>query len=133
MSYDAANRNVSHGRGGAGNIGRTSSDGINREELITPTIKSDIYTTGRGGSGNMAKNDPMHPEIARAAQDVSGEPPREPETNYHFGRGGAANVVRSGSGDRERRGSSHSGEHHKGIVEKGKEMLGLGHGEHDKK
>lgn len=33
-------------------------------------MKSDHYTTGRGGTGNMAKFDPDRPEEARAAQDV---------------------------------------------------------------
>lgn len=37
-------------------------------ELVTPTLKADIYTTGRGGSGNMVPNE--DPEIARVRQDV---------------------------------------------------------------
>jgi hypothetical protein len=43
---------------------------VNEEpvNLDTPTIKSDFYTTGRGGSGNMAKN--TDPGEARRAQDV---------------------------------------------------------------
>lgn len=36
--------------------------------LETPTLKGERYTTGRGGSGNMAKNE--DPEAARRAQDV---------------------------------------------------------------
>jgi Protein of unknown function (DUF3602) len=39
-------------------------------DLGTPTLKSKTYTTGRGGSGNMAVNDPEHPEFARERQDV---------------------------------------------------------------
>lgn len=58
---------LSHGRGGAGNIGSAPSD-IEPPSLDTPTLKGDIYTTGRGGSGNMAKNN--DPEAARRAQDV---------------------------------------------------------------
>jgi hypothetical protein len=38
------------------------------DSLETPTIKSAMYTTGRGGTGNMAHND--NPEEARVAQDV---------------------------------------------------------------
>ena len=37
-------------------------------DLLTPTLKEDVYTTGRGGSGNMAKN--VGKEGARRAQDV---------------------------------------------------------------
>jgi len=45
-------------------------EAINDEpiDLDTPTIKSNYYTTGRGGSGNMAKN--TDPEEARRAQDI---------------------------------------------------------------
>ena len=38
-------------------------------DLETPTLKTDIYTTGRGGSGNMARNN--DPAEARRAQDVT--------------------------------------------------------------
>lgn len=62
----SSDRRVVHGRGGAGNIGRSSHE-LTVESLDTPTIKSDIYTTGRGGSGNMAKFDAFE---ARRAQDV---------------------------------------------------------------
>ncbi len=37
-------------------------------DLDTPTLKGNYYTTGRGGSGNMAKN--TDPEEARRSQDV---------------------------------------------------------------
>ncbi|KAL8680464.1 MAG: hypothetical protein Q9186_003362 [Xanthomendoza sp. 1 TL-2023] len=85
---------ASHGRGGAGNIGPTVNDAT-KSSLTTPTIKSTIYTTGRGGSGNMKKNDPKHPEVARKSQDVV--PPvkrRLSEEKGHTGRGGAANIIR---------------------------------------
>lgn len=39
-------------------------------ELGTPTLKSKTFTTGRGGTGNMAVNDPEHPELARERQDL---------------------------------------------------------------
>lgn len=39
---------MSHGRGGAGNMGSVP-DEINRDDMKTPTLKSDHYTTGRGG------------------------------------------------------------------------------------
>jgi len=60
--------------------------------LDTPTLKGDVYTTGRGGSGNMARN--SDPEAARRAQDVGGHPRRESTHSTHVGRGGAANVFR---------------------------------------
>ncbi|KAI4131087.1 MAG: hypothetical protein LQ338_001408 [Usnochroma carphineum] len=89
---------ASHGRGGAGNIGPTVNSATNPQNLTTPTIKSQTYTTGRGGSGNMKKNDPRHPEVARKSQDV--EPPpsavvgKRRGSAGHIGRGGAANVLR---------------------------------------
>ena len=41
---------------------------ISPDDLVTPTLKNDFYTTGRGGTGNMAKN--TDAEDARRAQDV---------------------------------------------------------------
>ena len=89
-SSSSRRANLSHGRGGAGtfpsistasqlspklmtilagNIGSTPSD-LDPVNLETPTLKSEVYTTGRGGSGNMARND--DPAAARRAQDVVG-------------------------------------------------------------
>lgn len=45
----------------------------------------------------MAKNDPQHPEIARASQDVEPIPKNERSGSFHFGRGGAANVANAES------------------------------------
>ncbi|KAL7267530.1 hypothetical protein RUND412_009878 [Rhizina undulata] len=87
-------RVMSHGRGGAGNIG-VDENGFKESEkdLKIPTLKSAVYTTGRGGTGNMALNDPEHPDRARAAQDVE-EAPRPPsKTEFFGGRGGAGNIV----------------------------------------
>ncbi|KAB8076932.1 hypothetical protein BDV29DRAFT_73148 [Aspergillus leporis] len=84
-------RQVSHGRGGAGNIFSSESHTTPRD-LVTPTIKQDVYTTGRGGQGNMVVNDPQHPEIARESQDVEAPPLRVEEAPHHTGRGGAANA-----------------------------------------
>ncbi|KAK8256038.1 hypothetical protein IWZ00DRAFT_498591 [Phyllosticta capitalensis] len=112
------------------------------EDLVTPTIKSQLYTTGRGGSGNMAKNDPNHPEIARAAQDVEAPAHHlEPEGNFHYGRGGAANVTKvtdekameakrhnemRTSEELERERMVHGGEKEdvRGLGEKAKDLLG---------
>ncbi|KAJ5989608.1 hypothetical protein N7481_004818 [Penicillium waksmanii] len=84
-------RNISYGRGGAGNISRQHS-APTPKDLVTPTIKQEVYTTGRGGSGNMAHNDPDRPEIARESQDVESPPLRAQQMPHHTGRGGAANA-----------------------------------------
>jgi hypothetical protein len=93
-----------------GNIGKEPP--ASGDDLTTPTIKSDTYTTGRGGSGNMAKNDPNHPELARASQDVEPVPKTERSGSFHIGRGGAANVAKSDDGTK---GGS--------LLDKGKELL----------
>ncbi|PGH31694.1 hypothetical protein GX50_05534 [[Emmonsia] crescens] len=70
-------------------------------DLVTPTIKAEIYTTGRGGSGNMVAND--DPVMARKAQDVEVEglgvmnvevagESKGGGKRVFLGRGGAANV-----------------------------------------
>lgn len=58
-----------------------------KKDFVTPTIKQDVYTTGRGGSGNMVYNDPERPEIARESQDVETPPLRVEEAPHHTGRG----------------------------------------------
>ncbi|KAJ5115335.1 hypothetical protein NUU61_001094 [Penicillium alfredii] len=89
-------RNVSHGRGGAGEDTLETSLGnslrLRARTSSPPTIKQDVYTTGRGGSGNMVHNDPERPEIARESQDVESPPLRAQQIPHHTGRGGAANA-----------------------------------------
>ena len=46
----APERAMSHGRGGAGNMGDGPNEGVDANDLKTPTIKSQNYTTGRGGA-----------------------------------------------------------------------------------
>ncbi|KAL8673759.1 MAG: hypothetical protein Q9168_001820 [Polycauliona sp. 1 TL-2023] len=92
----------------AGNIGPTVND-ASQSGLTTPTIKTSIYTTGRGGSGNMKQNDPRHPEIARRAQDVAPPVKRKySDERGHIGRGERSilplhNTYESGDGRRRRR------------------------------
>jgi hypothetical protein len=69
-----------------GNITRQQSAPSPRD-LFTPTIKQEVYTTGRGGSGNMVHNDPDRPELARESQDVESPPLRAQQIPHHTGRG----------------------------------------------
>ena len=90
-----------------GNIGADTSTPATSTSLATPTIKSSTYTTGRGGQGNMAPNDPSvpaHAEMARVAQDVGAPASREVQSEghayLHHGRGGGGNLVKvEGAGD----------------------------------
>jgi hypothetical protein len=114
-----------------GNIGAGTSE-VSPVSLETPTLKTDIFTTGRGGSGNMAKN--SDPETARRAQDVVAHPRTETGSDTHVGRGGAANVFRPSE---EEAGRVAEGEAEKrrvlaekgpvprevGLADKGKEWL----------
>lgn len=81
------------GRGGAGNV-TTKDDKAPRvpPESTTPTLKSKNYTTGRGGTGNIVKNE--NPENARKAQDMDVPGIVLPENEYHTGRGGEGNRVK---------------------------------------
>lgn len=38
-----------HGRGGAGNVNTKPAGPVAADDLQTPTLKSSMYTTGRGG------------------------------------------------------------------------------------
>ncbi|KAJ4333162.1 hypothetical protein N0V87_007799 [Didymella glomerata] len=115
----AQDRIASHGRGGAGNIAPDTNTAYTKpEDLVTPTIKSNTYTTGRGGQGNMAKND--DPNNARLAQDVEGPTTiSEPKGAVHYGRGGAANIITDkerSSGEAKRSEPGASGE--QGLMSK---------------
>ena len=68
-----------------GNVTAKPSDTPVGELMTTPTLKSKMYTTGRGGTGNMAKND--NPEESRAAQDVDVPGILLSEGPRHTGRG----------------------------------------------
>jgi hypothetical protein len=60
---------ASHGRGGAGNMADAAkSPSIKASDLETPVLKTAVVTTGRGGTGNMTKND--DPRETRLRQDV---------------------------------------------------------------
>ncbi|KAK5707317.1 hypothetical protein LTR17_020815 [Elasticomyces elasticus] len=132
-----------HGRGGAGNVQTKAATGggeVQAQDFSTPTIKSNTYTTGRGGQGNMATNLPDFPEYSRAAQDVDTPAHHEKEAKgvYHWGRGGEGNAMMVGSAKAPTNKASGEGlrptEKHQrsgsfqGIMEKGKEMLGMGKG-----
>ncbi|RPB24867.1 hypothetical protein L211DRAFT_848679 [Terfezia boudieri ATCC MYA-4762] len=80
---------VSHGRGGVGNIGEDITE---PESEAFSHLTSPVYTTGHCGTGNMALNDPKHPEYAHAAHDVELPTPLRSCTDFHGGRDGAGNV-----------------------------------------
>jgi hypothetical protein len=71
----------------------------------------------------MARNDPKHPELARASQDVEAPPHRETEGPHHFGRGGAANVAKATSPEPQADTSNPRKSEEKNLVDKGKELL----------
>ncbi|KAK3694994.1 hypothetical protein B0T22DRAFT_477696 [Podospora appendiculata] len=83
----------SSGRGGAGNIVDSSmSPKMMPQDLKTPTLKTSVVTTGRGGTGNMAKNsDPIE---TRLRQDVEPVVRRSSQGATHIGRGGTGNVFK---------------------------------------
>ncbi|KAK0618356.1 hypothetical protein B0T17DRAFT_618954 [Bombardia bombarda] len=81
----------SSGRGGAGNIvDSAKSPRIQEADLQTPTLKTSVVTTGRGGTGNMAKN--SDPVETRLRQDVAPVVRRSSQGATHIGRGGGGNV-----------------------------------------
>lgn len=70
----------------------SQSPKLNPSDLETPVLKKPVVTTGRGGTGNMAKND--DPQETRLRQDVEAIPRRYSSGAQHTGRGGAGNVFR---------------------------------------
>ncbi|QRG37921.1 hypothetical protein FDK38_002308 [Candidozyma auris] len=132
----------STGRGGAGNMKRSSS--IPSPKLVpqgsnTPAITQNKFTTGRGGYGNMVENE--DPELTRKLQDVDGKKTKDEDLHavsstksFSVGRGGFGNVVSadnsSGSGSNSNnlytvvsQGSKHH-EKKKGLMQKVKGLFG---------
>ncbi|EMR62086.1 hypothetical protein MGN70_009595 [Eutypa lata] len=86
---------VSHGRGGAGNINPDSTKYVDGEIVRAGpegSHEDGAYSTGRGGGGNIA--DAGKPPGPRADGDVVPEEAvvRSSEEDRHVGRGGAANI-----------------------------------------
>ncbi|KAL2154801.1 hypothetical protein VTH82DRAFT_3477 [Thermothelomyces myriococcoides] len=88
----------SSGRGGAGNIVDSSkSPQLKPEDLQTPTLKTSMVTTGRGGTGNFAVG--LDAEEKRRRQDVEPVVRRGSHGAMHIGRGGTGNVVKTGDAE----------------------------------
>ncbi|KAM7207010.1 hypothetical protein V8F33_000109 [Rhypophila sp. PSN 637] len=116
----------SSGRGGAGNyVDKTSTTPINPEDLQTPTLKTSVVTTGRGGTGNMAKN--LDPVEARKRQDVEPVVRRDSQGASHIGRGGNGNVFNPKDAERAKneaeKGASAVDDKSPTWAEKGKAFL----------
>ncbi|KAI0873016.1 hypothetical protein GGS24DRAFT_502203 [Hypoxylon argillaceum] len=87
---------VSHGRGGAGNINPDDTQYVDGEIVRQGDVGTHgdgAYSTGRGGAANIG--DKEAPAIARADKEVvPAEAMRASlDGDFHTGRGGAANVV----------------------------------------
>ncbi|KAH7027369.1 uncharacterized protein B0I36DRAFT_364579 [Microdochium trichocladiopsis] len=92
---------VSHGRGGAGNINPDATEyvdgGITRQGVEGPHGDG-AFSTGRGGGGNIGDAG-TPPAPVRADKDVIPEAAVRAslDSNHHTGRGGAANVQLTGA------------------------------------
>ncbi|KAL8741718.1 MAG: hypothetical protein Q9190_005707 [Brigantiaea leucoxantha] len=125
---------VSHGRGGAGNIRPDDTpyaDGEIVREGPIGTQGDGAYSTGRGGAGNIDS-----PRVkATNKEGTTGDADVVPETalrepgagyeNYHTGRGGEGNIHHE-----KHHGEEHHEGHHEGFVDKLKhKVLGKKDGE----
>ncbi|KAH8905315.1 hypothetical protein BR93DRAFT_929563 [Coniochaeta sp. PMI_546] len=86
---------VSHGRGGAGNIAADDTPYVDGEVVRAGPEGSHAdgaFSTGRGGAANIG--DPGRASTSRKDQDIIPEAavrPSSENTDYHTGRGGAGN------------------------------------------
>ncbi|KAL2132847.1 hypothetical protein VTI74DRAFT_3221 [Chaetomium olivicolor] len=87
---------VSHGRGGAGNINPDDTKYVDGEVVRVGAEGSHgdgAFSTGRGGAANIG--DAGVKQVARADKDLVPEAavrPSSDNTDYHTGRGGAGNA-----------------------------------------
>ncbi|KAJ0168043.1 hypothetical protein CTA2_10828 [Colletotrichum tanaceti] len=88
---------VSHGRGGAGNMAADDTKYVDGEVVRAGPEGSHgtgAFSSGRGGAGNIA--DVKSQPAPRADKDLVPEEAYRPSTegqDYHVGRGGAGNAV----------------------------------------
>ncbi|KAI1390095.1 uncharacterized protein F4822DRAFT_400873 [Hypoxylon trugodes] len=109
---------VSHGRGGAGNINPDDTKYVDGEIVRQGEEGSHgdgAFSTGRGGAANIA--DAAHPPstIGRLDREIVPEEATRPSTDnesFHVGRGGAANVHLSAQ-DREEKQQKKAEKHDK--------------------
>jgi hypothetical protein len=93
---------VSHGRGGAGNVFPDDTKYVDGEITRQGDIGSQqagAYSTGRGGGGNIG--DVGKDPLARTDKEVVPEAATRPAENepFHVGRGGNANVHPAAAGE----------------------------------
>jgi hypothetical protein len=87
---------VSHGRGGAGNIKHDDTQYVDGEVVragVEGSHGDGAYSTGRGGAANIA--DKGAAASARKDQDIVPEAavrPSQDNQDFHTGRGGAGNL-----------------------------------------
>ncbi|KAI9790195.1 MAG: hypothetical protein M1835_001152 [Candelina submexicana] len=116
--------NVSHGRGGQGNIApdsNTYADGaIVREGPVSGLDNDGPITTGRGGAGNIGS--PRQKPTERFDEEIVPETAMRDNgpgyENFHVGRGGEGNIHREKDSHTE----GHNA-HHKGLGEKIKDAV----------
>ncbi|KAI1176198.1 hypothetical protein F4777DRAFT_547451 [Nemania sp. FL0916] len=89
---------VSHGRGGAGNINADDTQYVDGEIVRQGDVGTHgdgAYSTGRGGAANIG--DKEAPATPRTDKDVVPAEAMRPsiDGDFHTGRGGAANVQRT--------------------------------------
>ncbi|GAW16108.1 hypothetical protein ANO14919_055310 [Xylariales sp. No.14919] len=89
---------VSHGRGGAGNINPDNTEYVDGEIVRQGDVGTHgdgAYSTGRGGAANIAdKEAPVAPRTDKDFVPAEAVRPSV-DGDFHTGRGGAANVVRA--------------------------------------
>ncbi|KAI0842956.1 hypothetical protein F5Y06DRAFT_256528 [Hypoxylon sp. FL0890] len=107
---------VSHGRGGAGNITPDNTKYVDGEIVRAGPEGSHgdgAFSTGRGGAANIADAD-KPPSSMRADRDVVPEEATRPSTDnesFHVGRGGAANVHLSAQDQQKHEEKHHDHDH----------------------
>jgi len=86
-------KDVSHGRGGAGNINPDDTQYVDGEIVHQGPAGGDgAFSTGRGGAANI--ENPGKPAALGGGKDVVPEAAMRPSmenTDHHVGRGGAGN------------------------------------------
>ena len=119
--------NISHGRGGAANIGpdaNTYADGEIVREGAVGDQGDGKYSSGRGGAANIVGQETLSSGASHDADVVLETATKiDKHESHHIGRGGAGNETHVHKDKSGQQGLDHKGG---SIIDKAKSALGMG-------
>ncbi|PSR99385.1 hypothetical protein BD289DRAFT_479522 [Coniella lustricola] len=113
---------VSHGRGGAGNITPDNTQ-YRDAEIVRSADEGTGVSTGRGGAANIVNKNNAGPRVDREVVPEEAMRPSMEDQDYHVGRGGAGNEHHAPGHDHHHHDNKNKADGPKGLADKLKAKL----------